>query len=202
MKHILYTVCLLIAVSCNNKTANSAETPESNKNEQPEKAAIAPINPCDLFNKEQLTTVFSIVDSTTIEMFARDKYGDSKQCQFIWPDEKESIQGSQIMIDISSKTPDMGATFSRMLELDKQNGLTARENNETIIIMPTSLQGFGDHAYHWEQIDFQSVQKITFHVRNEYRIDITYNAHKHINMPKEEVKNKLIQIGKIIKQKL
>lgn len=188
MKIKLVTVLFLIMfvlVSCNNKTENNASENTKNETEVLENKVVTPKNPCDLFNAEQLVRVFDIKNVSTIEMYARDQYGSKKQCQFIWTQEKGSVAGSQIMIDITSKTEDMGATFSRMLELDLQNGLSARENNQTIIIKPTPLENFGDFAYHWEQPSFQSVQKITFQVNNEYRVDITYNAHKSIDASTE-----------------
>ncbi|BCY28960.1 hypothetical protein [Flavobacterium okayamense] len=202
MKKSLYLLILVVLVSCNNKTENNTSENKKNVTETSENKVVTPKNPCDLFNTDQLVSVFDIKNASTIEMYARDQYGSKKQCQFIWTEEEGSVAGSQIMIDITSKTEDMGATFARMLELDLQNGLTARENNETIIIKPTVLENFGDFAYHWEQHSFQSVQKITFQVNNEYRVDITYNAHKSINASKDLIKSKLIAIGKTIKQNL
>lgn len=202
MKKSLYLLILVVLVSCNNKTENNTSENKKNVTETSENKVVTPKNPCDLFNTDQLVSVFDIKNASTIEMYARDQYGTKKQCQFIWTEEEGSVAVSQIMIDITSKTEDMGATFARMLELDLQNGLTARENNETIIIKPTALENFGDFAYHWEQASFQSVQKITFQVNNEYRVDITYNAHKSINASKDLIKSKLIAIGKTIKQNL
>lgn len=201
MKKVVFIIVLAIT-SCNNKTENNTSENTKNDTETSENKVVTPKNPCDLFGTEQLVSVFDIQDASTIEMYARDLYGTKKQCQFIWPEEKGSVAGSQIMIDITSKTEDMGATFSRMLDLDLQNGLTARENNETIIIKPTPLENFGDFAYHWEQPSFQSVQKITFQVNDAYRVDITYNAHGTINASKDLIKSKLIEIGNQIKQKL
>ncbi len=94
---------------------------------------ILPVNPCELFDANQLASVFNITDKSLIEIYARDKYASTKQCQFIWQESVGSVKGSQIMIDISHKTEDKGAAFSRMLELDLQNGLTARENNEPLL---------------------------------------------------------------------
>lgn len=202
MKKSLYLLILVVLVSCNNKTENNTSENTKNDTETLENKVVTPKNPCDLFGTDQLVSVFDIQDASTIEMYARDQYGTKKQCQFIWPEEKGSVAGSQIMIDITSKTDDMGATFSRMLDLDLQNGLTARENNETIIIKPTPLENFGDFAYHWEQPSFQSVQKITFQVNDAYRVDITYNAHGTINASKDLIKSKLIEIGKTIKENL
>lgn len=196
MKKSLYLLILVVLVSCNNKTENT-----KNNTETLESKVVTPKNPCDLFGKDQLVSVFDIQNASTIEMYARDEYG-TQTCQFIWPEEEGSVAASQIMIDITPKTEDMGATFARMLELDLQNGLTARENNETIIIKPTPLENFGDFAYHWEQPSFQSVQKITFQVNNEYKVNITYTAHKAVNAPKDLIKSKLIEIGKIIKKAL
>ena len=199
---LIQALMLLMLVSCNNKTESNSTENTNNATETSENKVVTPKKPCDLFGTDQLVSAFDIKDASTIEMYARDLYGTKKQCQFIWPEEKGSVAGSQIMIDITSRTEDMGATFSRMLELDLQNGLSARENNQTIIIKPIPLNGFGDFAYHWEQPNFQSVQKITFQVNNEYRVDITYNAHGTINASTDLIKSKLIEIGKIVKENL
>ena len=204
MKKILSTVLLVLALGCNtkNESTNSLNDKKETETTTSSIKNIKPVNPCELFNAEQLATFFDIADASTIEMYARNQYGTKKQCQFIWPEEKGSVAGSQIMIDITSKTEDMGATFSRMLELDLLNGLSARENGQTIIIKPTLLEGFGEFAYHWEQPGFQNVQKIAFQVRNDYRVDIMYNAYGAINASAAMIKNKLSEIGKQIKQNL
>lgn len=202
MKNSLCLLILVVLVSCNNKTENKTSENTKNVTETLKNKVVTPKNPCDLFGTDQLVSVFDIQDASTIEMYARDLYGTKKQCQFIWPEEKGSVAGSQIMIDITSKTDDMGATFSRMLELDLQNGLTARENNQTIVIKPKPIENLGDFAYHWEQPSFQSVQKITFQVNDEYRVDITYNSHGSIKVSGELIKSELIEIGNQIKQKL
>lgn len=201
MKTLILILSLLLLASCNSKTKDATES-EVVTTEKESTSTINAVNPCNLFSSEDLVKVFNITDASTVEMYARDQYGTKKQCQFIWQEEKGSVAGSQIMIDITSKSEDMGATFSRMLQMDLQNGLSARENGQTIIIKPTLLEGFGDFAYHWEQIDFQNVQKITFQVKNDYRVDIVYNAHEAIYAPKDIVKTKLIEIGKTIKEKL
>ena len=199
---LMQALMLLLLVSCSNKPENKSTENTNNIPKTSSNKVATPKNPCDLFDENQLANVFGVADKSLIEMYSRDKYETTKQCQFIWQEEKGSVEGNQIMIDITSKTETMGATFSRMLELDLQNGLTARENNETIIIKPTPLENFGDFAYHWEQPNFQSVQKITFQVNNDYRVDVTYNSHRHINASTDIIKSKLIEIGKQIKQKL
>jgi hypothetical protein len=202
MKKNLYLLILVVLVSCNNKTENNSSENTKNDIETLESKVVTPKKPCDLFNSDQLVSVFDIKDASTIEMYARDQYGTKKQCQFIWPEEKGSIVGSQIMIDISCKSDDMGATFSRMLELDLQKGLTASENGKVITILPTSIKGFGDHAYHWTQPDFQQVQKIVFQVDDNYKVEITYTAHKQAKLAAEDAKNKLVEIGNLIQNKL
>lgn len=204
MKLKLLNICFifsLLSLSSCQETKNSLDK-EAVTTKKESTAAIKTINPCDLFDTQNLVDVFGIADASTIEMYAREQNGSKKQCQFLWPEEKGSVAGSQIMIDITSKAEDMGATFSRMLQLDLQNGLSANENGQTTIIKPTGLIGFGKSAYHWEQPNFQNVQKITFQVENNYRIDITYNAHNAVNISKDLIKMKLIEIGKQIKQKL
>ena len=205
MKIKLVTVLfliMLVLVSCNNKTENnSSEKTNNSVNTSVNKVVIVQ-NPCELFDANQLANLFDIADKSLIEMYSRDKYGSTKQCQFIWQEKAGSVETSQIMIDITSKSEDMGSTFSKMLELDLQNGLPARENNQTLIIKPTPLEDFGNFAYHWAQPNFQNVQKITFQVNNEYRVDITYNTHGTNKIAASLIKSKLIQIGKTIKEKL
>lgn len=193
MKKIIVLLIVIAIASCNNK---------STENETNDTKAVKAQNPCELFDVNQLANVFNIADNSLIEMYSHDKYENTKQCQFIWQEKAGSIEASQIMIDITHKTENMGTTFSRMLALDLKNGLTALENNQTIIIKPTPLNGFGNFAYHWEQPSFQNVQKIAFQVDNNYRVVITFNCHKNIKVSQNEIKNRLIKIGTIIKEKL
>lgn len=204
MKNILNIVLLVALFSCTTKNKTEQETTlEATSISKNDDEAIKPIKPCDFFNQDQLAKVFDIKDKSTIEMYARDNFRlNTNQCQFIWQEEKGSVKGSQIMIDITHKTPDDGATFSRMLELKLKNGLTARENNQTITIMPTPLEGFNDFAFHWTQPNFQNVQIIAFQVNNNYMVEITFNCHMGIEVSQEDIKNKLIEIGNQIKRSL
>lgn len=206
MKSIVTTLAVILLLSCNNKTesSNTAETPsEKTTTVQKSSKEVTPAKPCALFGKDQLVEVFNIQAPNTVEMYDKEKFrSNTNQCQFIWQEAEGSVKGSQIMIDISHKTKDMGATFSRMLELDLQKGLTARENNQTITIMPTPLEGFGDFAYHWTQPNFQNVQIIKFQVRNEYDVKITFNCHEGVTVSHEDIKNKIIEIGKHIQKQL
>lgn len=200
MKSVLNTLIVLFLVSCNATTENS--NPEENQTKVETTNEVKPVNPCDLFSSAQLVAIFDIKDAATIETYPRDKYNTTKQCQFLWPEEEGSVRGSQIMIDISSRTEDMGATFSRMLQLDLEKGLSASEDGKVVNILPTKLQGFGENAYHWAQPNFQNTQKISFQVRGEYRVDITFNCDEGIQVSQELIKNKIIQVGEIIYQKL
>lgn len=200
MKSLLITSIVLFLVSCNATTEKS--NPEGNETKLETTTEVKPVNPCDLFSSEQLVAVFDIKDPATVEMYPRDKYSTTKQCQFIWLEEEGSVKGSQMMIDISSRTEDMGATFSRMLQLDLEKGLSASEDGKMVNILPAKLEGFGENAYHWAQPNFQNTQKISFQVRNEFRVDITFNCHEDIQVSQALVKDKIIQVGKVIYQKL
>lgn len=202
MKNYL-SILLLLIVSCNTK--NEKATPNEAEEATPATAIskdVHPIDPCTLLKSEQLATMFNIVNDSAIETYTRDMYGTTKQCQFIWQEEKGSVKGSQLLVIISSKEKDAGATFSKMLQLDIENGLSASENGEVINIKPTPLQGFGDNAYHWTQPNFQNVQKIVFQVNNDYKVEIMFNCHKEISIDQEDIKNKLIETGTLIKGKL
>lgn len=200
MKKIINIIVVLTLISCNTK-AEKLSTTET-FTEEPSSKAIEAVKPCELFGIDQLASVFNIEDKSSIEMYDRTKSNTTKQCQFIWQEKDNAIQGSQIMINITHKSEDMGATFSRMLELDLEKGLSASENGKIIIIKPTPLEGFGDDAYHWEQLSFQNLQKIVFQVQNNYKIEILYNSHNGVNVEPNIIKNKLIQIGKTLNQQL
>lgn len=201
MKSILNTLIVLLLVGCNATTSeNSNSAEEQTKVETT--SEVKPVNPCDLFSSAQLVATFDIKDAATIEMYPRDKYNTTKQCQFIWPEEAGSVKGSQLMIDITSRTEDMGATFSRMLQLDLEKGLSASEDGKMVNILPAKLEGFGENAYHWAQPNFQNTQRISFQIRNEYRVDIIFNCNEGMEVSQELIKNKIIQVGKTIYQKI
>lgn len=203
MKTIVYRIILLLLISCNSTTDKKESNTVDSKVKNTSAKDVKPASPCELFTSENLASLFEIKDASTIEMYVRDAFRENtNQCQFIWPEEKGSIKASQIMVDITHKYKDMGATFSRMLELDIKNGLTAIENGKTITIKPMPIDDFGDHAYHWTQPSFQNVQKITFQVENNYRVDITYNSHAGVNIQESVIKQKLIEIGQQIKKQL
>lgn len=200
MKSALKILIIVLLISCNNKTdkKNAIES----KEEVTSAKEIKTINPCDIFSSEQLVTIFNIQTPGNIEVNPKSKYGSTLQCQFAWYDNKETSKSSQVIIDISAKTSDMGATFSRMLELDLEKGLSGTENGKVVVIMPEKIDNFGDFAYHWQQPSFQNLQKISFQLDNQYRVDITYNSYKGIGLTSDEIKNNLMQIAQLIKQKI
>lgn len=199
MKKGIALLVMLSILSCNNKTSeNAKDLLDTSSNKE-----VTPLKPCNLFNADQLASVFNITDKSLIEMYARDEFRtNTNQCQFIWQEALGSVKGSQIMIDITHKYEDMGATFSRMLELKLLNGMNTQENNQIVTIIPTKLDGFNEHAYHWAQPSFQNVQKIAFQVRNDYNVEIMFNCHEGISVSQDAIKNKLIEIGKIIKENI
>lgn len=198
MKSILNIFLVVLLASCNSITdtsnANQLNAENSSTNE------VLPVKPCELFSTEQLAFVFNIQDKSTIEMYDRSKHSATNQCQFIWPEEKGSLKSSQIMINITRKTPDDGSSFSRKLELDLQNGLSASENGKVVIIKPKEIEGFGNFAYHWAQPNFQNTQKIKFQLNDLYMVEILFNSNTEV-LP-EDIENKLIKIGEILNQKL
>lgn len=204
MKLYLTLLFALLLIGCNTNS-EKASTPSSSDAKSSTKVSskeVTPAKPCDLFGKEELAKVFNIQAQSTIEMYTREGGMNTHQCQFIWQEEENAVMGSQVMIDISHKTDDMGATFSRMLELDLQNGLSASENGQIVNIKPTTINGFGDFAYHWTQPSFQNTHVLKFQVENDYSVKLTFNCHEGITVYQDDIKSKLIEIGKVIQQKL
>lgn len=201
MKKTISLLIIVLLVGCNSqtedkKTENIVPSKTTSKN-------VSKVSPCELFGTEELAKVFAITDKNLIEMYPREKSGShTNQCQFIWQEATGSVRGSQVMIDITHKSEDMGATFSRMLELHLQNGLTARENNQTITILPTPLADFGEFAYHWAQPSFQQTQIISFQKDDTYLVKITFNCHQGLSVSSEEIKTKLIKIASHIHEQL
>ncbi|KIX21894.1 hypothetical protein SY27_04205 [Flavobacterium sp. 316] len=200
MKNIINVIVVVLLISCTTKKENSKEEINSNEvtteNVVSEKVVL--INPCDLVSMDDIALAFG-VDTATIESYARNPYPDTNRCEFIWNDPNEVSKASQIMITISSNLEinEMPRKFSNMLRMDLEKGVMGTKQQ---IIKPTPIGGFGENAYHWAESEVQNVQKIKFHVNDMYLIEILFNTSAIVNQ--EEIKVKLIQVGKDIKQKI
>ncbi|CAM3903896.1 MULTISPECIES: hypothetical protein [Flavobacterium] len=196
MKNIINVIVVVLLISCTTKKENVNSNEATTENVVSEKVAL--INPCDLVSMDDIASAFGI-DISTIESYARNPYPDTNRCEFIWNDPNEVTKASQIMITISSnlEMEDMPRKFSNMLRMDIEKGVMGTKQQ---IIKPTPIDGFGANAYHWKEPDFQNVQKIKFQSNEAYLIEILFNSSETVNS--EEIKEKLIQIGKNIKQKI
>ena len=200
MKNIINVIVVVLLISCTTKKENSKEEINSNEatteNVVSEKVAL--INPCDLVSMDDIASAFG-VDTATIESYARNPYPDTNRCEFIWNDPSEVTKASQIMITISSNLEinEMPRKFSNMLRMDLEKGVMGTKQQ---IIKPTPIDGFGTNGYHWVEPDFQNVQKIKFQLNEAYLVEVLFNSSGTVNS--EEIKEKLLQIGKNIKQKI
>ncbi|WP_445710455.1 hypothetical protein [Flavobacterium sp.] len=198
MKNIANIIILVLLISCTSKkeNTNSDNKEAAIENEVSEKVML--VNPCDLVSMDDIASAFG-VDIATIESYARNPYPDTNRCEFIWNDPNNVTKASQIMITISSnlEMEDMPRKFSNMLRMDIEKGVMGTKQQ---IIKPTPIDGFGANAYHWVEPDFQNVQKIKFQSNEAYLIEILFNSSETVNS--EEIKGKLLQIGKNIKQKI
>lgn len=196
MKNILSIVLVAIFFSCTEKKEDANSNIEINKQENLDEVVL--INPCDLVSMDDIASAFG-VDTATIESYARNPYPDTNRCEFIWNDLNEVTKASQIMITISSnlEMEDMPRKFSNMLRMDLEKGVMGTKQQ---IIKPTPIDGFGTNAYHWTEPDFQNIQKIKFQLNEAYLVEVLLNSSGTVNS--EEIKEKLLQIGKNIKQKI
>ena len=198
MKNIANIIILVLLISCTTKkeNTNTNHTEETLENVVSEKVVL--INPCDLVSMDDIASAFG-VDIATIESYARNPYPDTNRCEFIWNDPSEVTKASQIMITISSNLEmvDMPRKFSNMLRMDIEKGVMGTKQQ---IIKPTPIDDFGTNAYHWKEPDFQNVQKIKFQSNEAYLVEVLFTTSATVNS--EEIKGKLLQIGKNIKQKI
>lgn len=198
MKNIANIIILVLLISCTTKKENPNSNTEEIKNEISVVEAVKLVNPCDLVSLEDIASAFEI-DIATIESYARNPYPDTNRCEFIWDDPSDVTKASQIMITISSnlEMEDMPRKFSNMLRMDIEKGVMGTKQQ---IIKPTSIDDFGTNAYHWTEPDFQNVQKIKFQSNEAYLVEVLFTTSTTVNS--EEIKGKLLQIGKNIKQKI
>ncbi|UOX35575.1 hypothetical protein LXD69_08625 [Flavobacterium sediminilitoris] len=196
MKNILSIVLVAIFFSCTEKKENANSNIEINKQENLDEVVL--INPCDLVSIEDIATTFG-ADVTTMESYTRNPYPDTNRCEFTWNVPQDVTKASQIMITISSnlEMEDMPRKFSNILRMDKEKGVLGSQQQ---IIKPTPIDGFGTNGYHWVEPDFQNVQKIKFQLNEAYLVEVLFNSSGTVNS--EEIKEKLLQIGKNIKQKI
>ncbi|MVO09483.1 hypothetical protein GOQ30_09970 [Flavobacterium sp. TP390] len=196
MKKIVSIILVTIFFSCTEKKENANSNIEINKQENLDEVVL--LNPCDLVSIEDIATTFE-ADVTTMENYARNPYPDTNRCEFTWNVPQDVTKACQIMITISSnlEIDEMPRKFSNILRMDKEKGVLGSQQQ---IIKPTPIDGFGTNAYHWTEPDFQNIQKIKFHVNDMYLIEILFNTSAIVNQ--EEIKVKLIQVGKDIKQKI
>lgn len=185
--------------ACSSPTAGSESGEENASESAAATKDLELIQPCSLFNSKDLATVFGIGDMSTIEEFSRNKATNTNQCQFIWTESASSTKSSQIMIDVmvnleGQKSP---TAYSRMLELDLINGLLGQQQQ---LIKPSPIADFGKSAYYWAQLEQEKVQKIKYQIDENYMIQIMYNS--NFEVPHDEVKKKLVQIGQQLNKKI
>ena len=87
--------------------------------------------------------------------------------------------------------------YSRMLEMDVLNGLMDRKQQ---LINPTAIGELGKGAYYWEEGSADNAQKIKFQVDENYMVQVLFNS--NFDTPYTDVKQKLVEIGKKLKQQL
>lgn len=198
MKNIANTILVVFLISCTSKkeNTNSDNKEVAIENEASEKVML--VNPCDLVSMDDIASAFEI-KSTTIETYARNPYPDTNRCEFIWNDPNDVTKGNQIMITISSnmEREEMPRKFSNMLRMDLEKGVMGTKQQ---IIKPIPIDDFGTIAYYWAEPDFQNVQKIKFQSNETYLVEVLFTTSTTVNP--EEIKEKLLQIGKNIKQKI
>lgn len=198
MKNILNTIVVVVLISCTTKKESPNSNLQEEKVEVVSSKKVALISPCDLLSQADIKATFEL-EGVTIENYARNPYPDTNICEFIWNNAKDVTKASQIIITISSnlEIDEMPRKFSNMLRMDIEKGVTGTKQQ---IITPKLIDGFGTNAYYWTQPDFQNVQKIKFQIDEAYLVEVMYNS--NVQIAQEEIKNKLIQIGQTIKQKL
>lgn len=195
MKTIIPFLCGLVLVAC------SSTDPTETTTESPENSGslvdVKLIDPCSIITEDVLKTVFNVSDPSTIEMYAREKSTNAKQCQFLWTESTSSVKSSQLMIDIMSnmKGQESPTAYSRMLEMDLLNGLLGQQQQ---LIKPSPIADFGPGAYYWAQLEQDNVQKIKFQINENYMVQVMYNS--NFDTPETEVKKKLMKIGNQIKK--
>lgn len=199
MKTIYLLTLLLALAACTESSSPAAEETNESTETGTTTNALSLINPCSIISTATIESTFDVAAPATLEMFERQPYDNMKQCQFIWSESEKSTKGSQIMVDImvnmegfESPTP-----YSRMLEMDLLNGLLDRKQQ---LINPTAIGEFGKGAYYWVEGSADNVQKIKFQVNENYMVQILFNS--NFDVPYTDVKQKLIALGKTIKQQL
>lgn len=196
MKQLLFIFIGLAAVACSendlSETTNSSENGVETKSATSSEATL--IDPCSIITVDKLCAVFMVNDPSTVEMYSREKYADTKQCQFLWTESQTSVKSSQLLVNITSKIDESNPTkYSRMLEIDLEKGLLGSQQQ---IIKPESVSGLGKGAYFWAQLDEEKVQKIKFQIDEKYMVELMYNS--NFGVPHTDVRQKLTELAKVI----
>lgn len=196
MKKIAFFLLIMIAqLSCSSET--KSETVESDTNsDKPTELVLK--NACDIISVNDIAKLFT-TEVAGIETYAKTPSPTKSTCQFTWQKSDAPTSGSQVMITISlnDQKAEMPRRFSNMLRMDMQNGVMGSKQHK---IMPTSIEGFGENAYHWSELDFQNLQKIKFQVDENYYVEVFHNGNTAGDA--EATKAKLLEISKTLKSQL
>ena len=200
MKTIKITLLtVLTLVSCQTKKENVQESETVEIINEKQTTALVSVNPCDLITKEEIVTIFSIPEISSLEQFEKTNGEDSKSCQFIWNDTVEIRKANQVTITIflNNELATRPSKFTDMLQVDLQKGVMGFGGQ---VIQPMNIEGLGNNAYEVNQKSNQLLHRIKFQKDNKYLVEITFNSNLN-NFP-DDINKKMKEIAKNIYLKI
>ncbi|MDP5121836.1 MAG: hypothetical protein NWQ46_09600 [Spirosomaceae bacterium] len=197
MKKVLFLSLITFSFACSSGTSTSETMDEATVSETTEEPILK--NACDIISVDDFAKLFNIQATGEIETYARTPDPNKSTCQFLWQANAAPTSGNQVMITImtNDEKAEMPRRFSNMLRMDIQNGVMSTKQAK---LMPTPVDGLGENAYHWAELDFQNFQKIKFQVDENYYVEVFHNGNDVDDT--ELIKEKLLEISKTLKTKL